>query len=315
MLSTSARLLRLAGLLQDRRHWTGPALAEALGIDRRTLRRDVARLRELGYPVQASTGVGGGYALGRGAELPPLLLDDDEAVALSLALHAAAGSVAGIEETALRLLAKLDQLLPERLRRRAGSLHAVTLALRAGAPLVDARMLTRLATACRDQHSLRFGYRDHHGRRSRREVEPLRLANLGRRWYLLAWDAARADWRSFRVDRIEEPAATGARCMPRPVPPDLLADLERGIALAPFPLRITLRLQGSLGELATRIPAWCGQLETDGPRHCLLHVGADSEEALAAQLAMVGLPAQRVSGSGHRAGLRRVIDRLAALVD
>ncbi|HEX5693552.1 MAG TPA: HTH domain-containing protein, partial [Arenimonas sp.] len=150
MLSTSARLLRLASLLQSRRHWSGKALSEELGVDARTMRRDVDRLRELGYPVEASSGVGGGYALGRGADLPPLVLDDDEAVALALALRVASANVGGIEDTALRLLGKLDQLMPTRLRRRSKALHAVTLSLRSGPPLVSAELLQTLATACRD---------------------------------------------------------------------------------------------------------------------------------------------------------------------
>ena len=144
MLSTSARLLRLASLLQSRRHWPGAALADALGVESRTLRRDVDRLRELGYPVAASSGVGGGYALGRGAALPPLMLDDDEAVALAIALRAAGATVGGIEATALQLMGKLDQLMPTRLRRRATALHAVTLSLRSGPPLVDAALLSEV---------------------------------------------------------------------------------------------------------------------------------------------------------------------------
>ncbi len=216
MLSTSARLLRLASLLQSRRHWPGAALAEELGVDARTVRRDVDRLRELGYPVEASSGVGGGYALGRGADLPPLVLDDDEAVALAIALRAASASVGGIEATSLRLMGKLDQLMPTRLRRRATALHAVTLSLRSGPPLVDAALLSSLATACRDCVALRFGYRNHAGETSQRRVQPQRLANYGRRWYLIAWDSERSDWRSFRVDRLQgAPTAGAALCRAR----------------------------------------------------------------------------------------------------
>src|SRR5690606_1153729 len=239
MLSTSARLLRLASLLQSRRHWRGSELADELEVDTRTVRRDVDRLRELGYPVEASAGVGGGYALGRGADLPPLVLDDDEAVALAIALRVASASVGGIESTALRLLDKLDQLMPTRLRRRSSALHAVTLSLRSGAPLVDAGLLSTLATACRDCRSLAFAYRNYAGKPSKREVQPLRLAHYGRRWYLIAWDTARADWRSFRVDRIDDAPRVGAGFEPRAVPADVAARLERGIAYAPFACRIT----------------------------------------------------------------------------
>src|SRR5690606_7787580 len=278
MLSTSARLLRLASLLQSRRHWPGGALADALGVDARTVRRDIERLRELGYPVKASSGVGGGYALGRGADLPPLVLNDEEAVALAIALRAAGSSMGGIEATALRLLGKLDQLMPTRLRRRATALHAVTLSLRTGAPLVHAGLLSELATACRDAQVLRFGYRNHAGEASQRHVQPLRLANYGRRWYLVAWDVDRDDWRSFRVDRIARTRATGERFLPRPVPAEVAMRLERGIAYEPFACRLTLRVAGNVGELQAALPAWCGVLEPESATHSLLRMGADTPE-------------------------------------
>ncbi|WP_146907111.1 helix-turn-helix transcriptional regulator [Arenimonas daejeonensis] len=263
MLSTSARLLRLASLLQSRRHWPGATLADELGVDTRTVRRDIDRLRELGYPVEASSGVGGGYALGRGAALPPLVLDDEEAVTLAIALRTASASIAGIESTALQLLGKLDQLMPTRLRRRATALHAVTLSLRTGPPLVDAGLLSVLATACRDSRGLRFAYRNHAGETSQRAVEPLRLANYGRRWYLIAWDTSRSDWRSFRVDRIEGAPKPGEHFTPRQPPADVAARIERGIAYAPFSCRVTLRLEGSVQALETQIPVWCGLLEPE----------------------------------------------------
>lgn len=311
MLSTSARLLRLASLLQARRHWSGPELAGELGVDPRTLRRDVDRLRELGYPVEASSGVGGGYALGRGAVLPPLVLDDDEAVALALALRAAGANVGGIEATSLRLMAKLDQLMPARLRRRASALHAVTLSLRSGAPLVDAGTLSQLATACRDCRCLRFGYRNHAGEPSQRQVQPLRLANYGRRWYLIAWDLDRGDWRSFRVDRMDAAPELGDPFAPRPVPPDVTARLERGIAYAPFACRMTLRLQGSVAELQAAVPVWCGVLEPETDSHSLLRVGADSPEGLLAQVLMIGREAELVEGQEVVPELQRLLARMA----
>ncbi len=311
MLSTSARLLRLASLLQSRRHWPGPALAEELGVDARTVRRDVDRLRELGYPVEASSGVGGGYGLGRGADLPPLVLDDEEAVALAIALRAAGASVGGIEATSLRLLGKLDQLMPTRLRRRATALHAVTLSLRSGPPLVDAGLLSKLATACRDAHVLRFGYRSHAGDASQRHVQPLRLANYGRRWYLVAWDIDRSDWRSFRVDRMDKARASGDTFVPRPVPTNVATRLERGIAYEPFACRITLRLQGSVDELQAALPVWCGVLEPETATHSLLRVGADSPESLLAQVLMIGQEAELVDGEAMAPALRRVLSRMA----
>lgn len=314
MLSTSARLLRLATLLQSRRHWPGAALSEELGVDARTVRRDVDRLRELGYPVEASSGVGGGYALGRGADLPPLVLDDEEAVALAIALRAAGATVGGIEATSLRLLGKLDQLMPTRLRRRATALHAVTLSLRGGMPpLVDAGMLSEIATACRDAYVLRFGYRSHAGDPSQRHVQPLRLANYGRRWYLIAWDIDRSDWRSFRVDRMDKARATGESFLPRPVPVDVATRLERGIAYEPFACRITVRLHGRVEELQGVLPVWCGVLEPETATHSLLHVGAESPEHLLAQVLMIGQDVELVEGEAMTPELREVLSRMGAL--
>lgn len=313
MLSTSARLLRLASLLQSRRHWPGAALSAELGVDARTVRRDVDRLRELGYPVEASAGVGGGYALGRGADLPPLVLDDEEAVALALALRAMSANLGGVEATSLRLLGKLDQLMPTRLRRRATALHAVTLSLRTGPPLVDAALIGDLATACRDSRSVHFSYRNHAGDISQRHVQPQRLANYGRRWYLIAWDTERGDWRSFRVDRIQGAPTAGAAFVPRPVPPDVAQRLERGIAYAPFACRVTLRLRGTVDELQAALPVWCGVLEPDTATHSLLRVGADSPESLLAQVLMIGQEAELVEGEEMAPVLRVVLARMGAL--
>ena len=312
MLSTSARLLRLASLLQSRRHWPGAALAEALGVEARTLRRDVDRLRELGYPVDASSGVGGGYALGRGAALPPLLLDDDEAVALAIAVRAAGATVGGIEATALQLMGKLDQLMPTRLQRRASALHAVTLSLRTGEPLVDAGRLSALASACRDGRALRFRYRKHAGDTDARHVQPQRLAHYGRRWYLIAWDVDRADWRTFRVDRIEGAIKPGEAFTPRPLPTDVAARLERGIAYAPFACRVTLRITGSVDELQAALPLWCGVVEPESDTHSLLHMGADTPEGLLAQVLMIDREVEWVDGNVPATAFARVLGRLSS---
>ena len=197
MLPTSARLLRLLGLLQTHRDWTGPQLAERLAVSTRTVRNDVEKLRSLGYPVHSTTGVSGGYRLGPGAALPPLLLDDDEAVAVAVGLRSAAGgTVAGIEETSLRALAKLEQVLPSRLRHRVSALARAVVALPGTGPAVDADVLTAIAAAVRAHERLRFDYADHGGATSRRDTEPHRLVHTGRRWYLVAWDVTRADWRT-----------------------------------------------------------------------------------------------------------------------
>ena len=200
MLETSARLLRLLSLLQARRDWTSTELATRLDVTTRTIRNDVDRLRGLGYPVDARPGVAGGYRLGAGAALPPLLLDDEEAVAIAVGLRtAASGSIAGIEETSVRALAKLQQLLPSRLRHRINAFQASTVPMPASGPQVNPDVLTTIASACRDHQRLRFEYRRHSGEVGRRSVEPHRLAYHRHRWYLVAWDLDRDDWRTFRA--------------------------------------------------------------------------------------------------------------------
>jgi predicted DNA-binding transcriptional regulator YafY len=229
MANTSSRTLRLLSLLQTHRYWSGAELAARLEISVRTLRRDVDRLRDLGYPVEAHRGVEGGYQLAAGAALPPLAVDDDEAVAIAIGLRAAAqGAVAGIEDSSMRALTKIVQVMPPRLRRRVDALNAVTVpaAWDAG-QTVDAGALTTVAQACRDSERLRFSYTGRDGARAERHVEPHRLVSLGRRWYLVAYDMIRHDWRSFRLDRLDGPHGTGARFRPRELPADDAASFVR----------------------------------------------------------------------------------------
>ena len=212
--TTSSRLLSLLSLLQARRDWPGTELADRLEVSGRTIRRDIERLRELGYPVESMTGPAGGYQLRAGTAMPPLLLDDDEAIAIAVGLRTAAGaSVSGIEETSVRALVKLEQVLPSHLRRRVRALQTSTMTLTwgGGGPQADPQHLTVIATACRDHERLRFTYRARDDATSRREVEPHSLVNAGRNWYLVAWDCGRTDWRTFRLDRLSKPAATGVR--------------------------------------------------------------------------------------------------------
>jgi predicted DNA-binding transcriptional regulator YafY len=195
---TATRLLRLLSLLQRRREWTGQELAARLEVSGRTVRHDIQRLRGLGYPVDATRGAAGGYRLGVGAALPPLLLDDDEAVAVAVGLRTAAGgTVTGIAETSIRALTKLEQMLPSRLRRRVEALQSATVPIHGPEPTVDPDTLTTLAVAIGDQQLLRFDYRSHDGTTARRSVEPYRLVDAGRRWYLVAWDIDRKAWRTF----------------------------------------------------------------------------------------------------------------------
>jgi predicted DNA-binding transcriptional regulator YafY len=233
MLETSARLLRLLSLLQAHREWSGADLADRLGVTPRTVRRDVDRLRELGYPVHSARGTAGGYRLGAGAQLPPLLLDDEEAVAVAVGLRQAAGGVEGIEETSVRALAKLEQVLPDRLRRRVSALSSFTVPMpgTGRGPSVDPAVLIELAGACRDAQRLRFTYRDHGGTVTRRTAEPHRLVAAQRRWYLVAWDVDRDDWRTYRADRITPTPPHGPRFTPRRPPADDLAEyVSRGVS-------------------------------------------------------------------------------------
>ncbi len=288
MLSTSNRLLRLLSLLQSRRHWTGAELSQRLEVDRRTLRRDVERLRELGYPIDASPGLGGGYRLGSGSAMPPVLLEDDEAVAVAVALRTAAASVGRMEDTSLRLLSKLDQWLPARLRKRASALYSVTLSLAGGAPTSDVDALLRIAGACRDGFRLRMHYRDRSQKASERLIEPLRLVHTGSRWYLVAWDLQREDWRTFRVDRVQALHDTGTQFPPRAFPGDVVDYVAKSITQPFTRFQVRLRLPGSIEEQAARVPPWCGILEAGDAHHCVLELGAESVEALLALMALVG---------------------------
>ncbi|UED85557.1 helix-turn-helix transcriptional regulator [Streptomyces profundus] len=292
MLETSARLLRLLSLLQTPREWTGPELAERLEVTTRTIRNDVDRLRRLGYPVDAIRGSIGGYRLGAGSTLPPLLLDDEEAVAVAVGLRTATGgAISGIEESSLSALTKLEQVLPPRLRRRVGALNSYTVAIpaRESESRVSPETLTTIAAACRDRERLRFDYLNHGADEPvRREAEPYRLVNWGRRWYLIAWDIAREDWRTFRVDRLTPRVPNGPRFAARPLPDeDVAGYVSRGVAAAPWRVRARVLVHTSAERLAERLPASVGVVEPAGPESCLLHTGADSAQTLAIWLGML----------------------------
>ncbi|MDQ0962863.1 putative DNA-binding transcriptional regulator YafY [Streptomyces sp. B4I13] len=293
MLETSARLLRLLSLLQAHREWSGTQLADRLGVTARTVRRDVERLRELGYPVNATPGTGGGYQLGAGAELPPLLLDDDEAVAVAVGLRTAAGQgIEGIGETSVRALAKLEQVLPHRLRRRVGALNAFTVPMLRGpqSSAVDPALLTELAHLCRDAERLRFDYRGYDGGETRRTVEPHRLVCTERRWYLVAWDLDRADWRTFRVDRLTPRPPHGPRFDPREPPAeDLAGYVSEGVSTHAYAVRATVRLLAPLAVAAERVSPSAGTLEPDGDEACVLRTGAASLDVMVIHVMMAGL--------------------------
>jgi predicted DNA-binding transcriptional regulator YafY len=289
MLETSARLLKLLSLLQNRRDWSGAELAERLGVTPRTVRRDVDRLRGLGYPVHAAAGVAG-YRLGAGAALPPLLLDDEEAVAVAVGLRTAAGgSVAGIEETSVRALAKLEQVLPSRLRHRINALQSVTVPLMPGGVTVDPATLTAIAAACRDGHRLRFDYRQADGAESVRDVEPYRLVHTGRRWYLVAWDTGRQDWRTFRVDRLAPRTPTGPRFTPRPLPSDAAAYVSQNVASAPYRYQARILMHAPIDVVAEEASPTAGRLEPVDERSCILNTGSNSLDQIALYVALKGI--------------------------
>ncbi|WP_141909141.1 YafY family protein [Micromonospora sp. A202] len=311
MVETSVRLLRLLTLLQVRREWSGAELAERLAVTTRTVRTDVERLRVLGYRIESHPGVGGGYQLGAGSALPPLLLDDDEAVAVAVGLRAAAGgSVTGIEETSLRALAKLEQSLPSRLRHRVDALRTATVSAAGGGPTVDAETLTAVSTAVHHRERLRFDYAGHDGTATVRDVEPYRLVYTGRRWYLLGWDTDRADWRTFRADRIRPRVPTGPRFTPREPPGgDAVAHVLRGVGSTAWPHPARVRLHASAEQMAQRIPTTAGLLEAIDGQTCLLHIGGESLGNLAAFLGTLAVDFDVLDPPELRAVIRDVAAR------
>jgi predicted DNA-binding transcriptional regulator YafY len=291
--NTSSRTLRLLSLLQTHRHWPGEELAGRLEVSVRTLRRDIDRLRELGYPVEASRGVDGGYQLAAGAVLPPLVVDDDEAVAIAVGMQAAAqGAVAGIGEPAVRALTKVVQVMPPRLRRRVDALRAVTEPVSWGtsaAPALDPAALIAVAQACRDTERLEFAYTARGGDRTERHVEPHRLVPVGRRWYLVAYDLGRHDWRSFRVDRLTGPRITGVRFRPRTLPAADAAEFVRaGLQSSPASsYTVEVRVQAPVAVVQGRIGRWATAEPLDA-EHCLLRMTADSLDWPAMALGSIG---------------------------
>lgn len=293
----TSRILQLLSLLQTYRFWPGTELSDRLGVSSRTLRRDIDRLRDLGYPVDASPGVAGGYRLAAGAHMPPLLLDDDEAVAIAVGLRASAGAaIEGIEEISLRALAKLEQVLPERLRRRVSAVHANVVPMRwsgaATGPTVVPEALALLSQACRDHEQARFEYQRRDGEEASRLVEPHQLVSAGRRWYLLAWDVRRDDWRTFRVDRMTEPRLAGVRFAPRPVPGGDAAEfVARSIASMPLAHQVEVRVHGSEAEVRELLRWVDAELVAEGPARTLVRLRADELPWLAMILA--GIASER----------------------
>jgi predicted DNA-binding transcriptional regulator YafY len=309
----TGRVLQLLSLLQTHRSWTSTELAARLEVTDRTVRRDVERLRNLGYPVEATAGSTGGYRLAAGAHLPPLVLDDDEAVAIAVGLRAAASAaITGFEDTSLRALAKLEQLLPDRLRRRTNAIHQSLSTHRWAGPdeaQVDVETLAVLAQGCRDDEEVRFDYQRRDGEESQRLVQPNQLVSLGRRWYLLAWDVRREDWRTFRLDRMARTRLAGAR-FARRVPPggDAAAFVATSVQSAPRPHVAELSVACTAAE-ATEVLRWYDAEVVEEPGGtCRVVLRAEDPDWLVAVVARVALLAEvTVHGSDD------VVEAVAAL--
>lgn len=312
---TTERVLRLLTLLQQRLVWTGPALATELGVTDRCVRRDVGRLRTLGYPINATQGPGGGYQLGAGRRLPPLLLDDEEAIAIAVSLLLAAGTVTGASEAALRTLAKLDQVMPPRLRSEVRALQDATSTVTGGGAEVDGGLLMTLARACRDAVRVRFAYATREGETSTRTVEPVQVVAAGRRWYLMAWDTDRVDWRTFRLDRMQDAEATTWRFAPRDHP-DPAEYVQRSVVAAPYRHVGRVRVHAPPERLRELVPPRVGSVGTDPvgvEGWSLLTAGADDLGWLAVHLARLGHEVDILEPAELRAAAGRMADLLRTM--
>ncbi|WP_344477070.1 YafY family protein [Nonomuraea monospora] len=326
---TTERVLRLLSLLQRRLSWTATELADELGVTDRSVRRDVERLRALGYPVHATAGVGGGYQLGAGTRLPPLLLDDEEAIATAVSLRlASGGTVAGAGEAALRALAKLDQVMPPRLRGEVRAVHGATETLLGPGVEIDAELLVTLARACRDAVRVRFLYTSARagagrggaerggagdgGAERERTVEPVRMVATSRRWYLMAYDVDRDDWRTFRLDRMRDVTATTWRFQPREHP-DPVAFVQRGVTEAPYRHLARVRLRARPEQVRELVPPQVGRVEEDRDGWCVLVSGGDNLDAIAVHVAWLGFEAEVLEPPELRESAARLARRLAAM--
>ncbi|MCK0112846.1 YafY family transcriptional regulator [Ornithinimicrobium sp. F0845] len=315
MPTPAGRLLTLLSLLQARRDWSGSDLAGRLEVSARTVRRDVDRLREMGYPVQTTKGPDGGYRLAPGSDLPPMLFDDDQAVAVAVALQTAAGSIGGIEEASLRALTTIRQVMPSRLRHRVDALQVTAVGSSAGPPPVDAQRLLAVGTACRDHEVLRFGYTAKDGVESVRRVEPHRLVSWGRRWYLVAWDLERDDWRTFRVDRLTPRVPTGPRFTPRELTDERVAELVRPPESAsPWQVRGTVLMRAPASLVTQWVPPYQGSVTAVDEESCLVDVGSWSYPSLAGWLLLFEADFEVISPPELRSALDDTAARLARAV-
>ncbi|MFG1796903.1 helix-turn-helix transcriptional regulator [Nocardia sp. NPDC049149] len=286
---TTERVLTLLGLLQQRQVWTGPELADRLGVTPRTVRRDVERLRTLGYSVHAAQGVGGGYQLGQGQDLPPLLLDDEEAISTAVALLVGAGNAVTSADAALRALTKLDRVLPARLQHEVRALTGAVESFGGGRAAVDAEALMTLARACRDEVQAAFTYPSRNAVHARR-VEPYRLVASDHRWYLFGYDLDRDDWRTFRVDRMTEVSARTWRFQPRSAP-DAAAYVQEGVASRVYPHRARFLVHASADTVRAKFSSSAAVVRERGTDRCEVISGADTGvDAVLVRVLLLGHP-------------------------
>jgi predicted DNA-binding transcriptional regulator YafY len=309
MLETSARLLELLSLLQLKRDWTSSELAGRLEVSTRTVRADIGKLRTLGYPVDARPGVAGGYRLVAGTAMPPLLLDDDEAVAVAVGLGSVATRGLGVEETSLTALAKLEQVLPSRLRRRVETVREATSAVSGAEPPLDLSVLGTVAAAIRGHERLRFGYTKPGGSEAPRHTEPQRLVSWGPLWYLLAWDLDRDDWRVFRVDRMAPHAPTGARFRPRVIPEDKVVEYVVGrVSKGASMYRARVLVHAPAAQVAARfaVPV---DIEVVDEFTCRVELGADDPDRIALWMAQLEVDIEVIEGDEVAAAFERLATR------
>ncbi|MFE1591533.1 helix-turn-helix transcriptional regulator [Nocardia sp. NPDC058705] len=310
MLETSARLLELLSLLQLKRDWTSSELAGRLGVSTRTVRADIGKLRSLGYPVDARPGVAGGYRLAAGTAMPPLLLDDDEAVAVAVGLGAVATQGLGVEETSLTALAKLEQVLPSRLRRRVEAVREATSVVPLTEPPLDLSVLGAVAAAIRGHERLRFGYTKPGGTEGPRHTEPQRLVSWGPFWYLLAWDLNRADWRVFRIDRMGAPAPTGARFPPRVIPADNVVEyVVARVSKGAWKYRARVLVRAPAAEVAAKIGIPIDIAVVDEST-CRIELGSDDPDRLALRLTQLDVDIEVIDGDELAVAFDRLATRL-----
>lgn len=287
---TTSRALRLLSLLQSRRVWTGPELMGRLEVSERTLRRDIDRLRDLGYEVSSISGPAGGYQLHAGADIPPLLLDDDEAMAIAVSLlTAAGGTIEGLEETSLRALTKLEHVLPPRVRRRIATLQRAVVPLVRSWVTVDSVVLTTVAQACQDHERLRFEYQRRDGEQAERHVEPHQLVSISQRWYLLGFDRDRDDWRTFRLDRVKSPWGTRIGFEPRPIPGGSAAEyVEQSLRSMPMRFQVVATIHAPASEIESKFRHGEAEVEHLGKNRCRIRLQGDALEWLAFMLIWLG---------------------------